>query len=206
MAPQALGTASQTKVLINSSLQFTNTSNSFADSIFYTWYWDDGNPTDTVLSKAGQSYTFLEERDYNIVLGAYYAGDPVLESDPGCMDSIIIPVFVTSEVIIHFPSAFSPLDLATVQNASPCALDGDYHNDCFGPIGSLSARNVNSFEFIVFNRYGDALFKTDDYTGRWDGTYNDGTIAPPDIYAYMLRITDNLDQEFKVSGTFMLLR
>ena len=206
MAPQALGSASQPKVLINSSLQFTNTSNSFADSIFYTWYWDDGNPIDTVLNKAGQSYTFLEERDYNIVLGAYYAGDPVLESDPGCMDSIIIPVFVTSEVIIHFPSAFSPLDLATVQNTSPCALDGDYHNDCFGPIGSLSARNVNSFEFIVFNRYGDALFKTDDYTGRWDGTYNDGTIAPPDIYAYMLRITDNLDQEFKVSGTFMLLR
>jgi len=160
MAPQALGAASQPKVLINSSLQFTNTSNSFADSIFYTWYWDDGSPTDTVLNKAGQSYTFLEERDYNIVLAAYYAGDPVLESDPGCMDSIIIPVFVTSDTLAGIDFLTTEVNVypnpASTQLNVEIDMSGDY---------TVSLTNINGqMVFTQANVVDDLQIDISDFT------------------------------------------
>jgi len=55
---------------------------------------------------------------------------------------------------VHFPNAFSP--------------NNDAQNDEFKPI----AYGVAEFNMKVWNRYGELVFETNDYTMGWNGEFN----------------------------------
>jgi gliding motility-associated-like protein len=44
--------------------------------------------------------------------------------------------------------------------------------------------NVEEYEMIIFNRWGEELFRTNDTSKGWDGTYN-GTPPKQDIYIWV---------------------
>uniref|UniRef100_UPI000371A544 T9SS C-terminal target domain-containing protein n=1 Tax=Anaerophaga thermohalophila TaxID=177400 RepID=UPI000371A544 len=65
----------------------------------------------------------------------------------------------------------------------------------------------DNFSFIVFNRWGNTVYKQDEFTGEWDGTSNAGiTIGkklPSGTYYYVITIRDI---NKKVSGYFYIVR
>jgi gliding motility-associated-like protein len=68
---------------------------------------------------------------------------------------------------LWFPNVFTP--------------NYDGLNDRFRPV---SLRVIGSFQILIFNRWGQKLFESNDpYTG-WDGTYN-GNICPDGVYYYI---------------------
>lgn len=88
---------------------------------------------------------------------------------------------VVSEVLVsdcqvcfvEFPNIFSP--------------NGDGINDLFVP---LSDCNFVEFEFLIFDRWGNLVFKTTDISNGWDGKYFlSQELANVGTYAYLLKYT-----------------
>ncbi len=63
-------------------------------------------------------------------------------------------VILSEECYEYFPNAFTP--------------NGDGKNDYFR---ILNASNLTDYSLIIYNRWGQIVFETNDYSKGWDGTY-----------------------------------
>ncbi|MFO8054675.1 MAG: gliding motility-associated C-terminal domain-containing protein, partial [Bacteroidales bacterium] len=89
------------------------------------------------------------------------------------------------------PNAFSP--------------NNDGKNEEFGPLGQF--KNVTDYEFMIFDRWGNLQFYTNDYNEHWDGTaMNSNTPAPTGTYVYKIRITEGKFEPIELQGTVILIR
>ncbi len=95
--------------------------------------------------------------------------------------------------VIFVPNAFTP-------------GNRDGQNDIFKPVTN---DHVDGYEFLVFNRWGQLIFSSNNPNEGWDGTYN-GSVVQMDVYTYQLSynyISDNggLTKESRV-GRFSLIK
>ncbi|OIR00585.1 hypothetical protein GALL_172750 [mine drainage metagenome] len=106
-----------------------------------------------------------------------------------CYKSFKNSITVLPNCYIAVPSAFTP--------------NGDGLNDYLYP---LNAYKADHLIFRVFNRFGQIVFETRDWTVKWDGTYK-SLQQPSGTYVWTLDYTD-MDTGKKVSkkGTTVLLR
>ena len=88
-------------------------------------------------------------------------------------DSIKVKLY-NGEGNIYVPNAFTP--------------NGDGLNEIFKPISDVSSYNY--YRFLVFNRWGEKLFDTDDSNSGWDGTFG-GKICLHDVYMWTLNVKSN---------------
>lgn len=88
-----------------------------------------------------------------------------------CIDSDTLKITVNSASnLLLMPTAFTP--------------NGDQVNDVWSPL------RLNDFpegELFVYNRWGQCVFHTKDYSQPWDGTFN-GAPVMPGVYSYRLLI------------------
>ncbi|MEO6613500.1 MAG: PKD domain-containing protein [Chitinophagaceae bacterium] len=162
------------------TIHFDNKSSGGIDS----WKWDFGNGnTSTIKTPVGFYYAELgRDALYTITLIAY-------NSVMNCGDTVRKVVKALSHCHINVPSAFTP--------------NGDGLNDFLYPLNAVKA---DQLEFKVYNRYGQLVFFTRDWTRKWDGRIR-GILQDTGIYAWMLRYTDR-DRREKIflKGTTLLLR
>src|ERR1017187_5901086 len=90
----------------------------------------------------------------------------------GCTDSISGLVTITMDYEFYVPSAFTP--------------NGNGTNDWFSGVG----RNVTNYQMLIFDRWGELLFSSNDMGNGWDGTFN-GSQCKQDTYIYEITFTDN---------------
>ena len=114
-------------------------------------------------------------------------------------DSITTDLTQVDHIIAHYkeqeilsnvfiPNAFSP--------------NGDNNNDVMF-IHGLDP--LQSFEFIVFNRWGQQVFSTTSMSIGWDGK-TEGKENPSDVYAYMIKVTNPDGSSESKSGNITLMR
>lgn len=91
-------------------------------------------------------------------------------TDAGCIgiDSVYIIISEFPEECLYIPNAFTP--------------NYDGLNDVFR---ALSACPVGEFKMLIFNRWGEMIFESDDISRGWDGTKN-GVPCPGDGYVYKI--------------------
>lgn len=106
----------------------------------------------------------------------------------GCRDTTTKKIFIAPDVIYYMPSAFTPND--------------DNINETFKPIGLAFAIN---YKFIVFNRWGEILFNTDNPQNGWDGKF-DGELVEQDLYFYRLEFVGVDELRHEEKGNIMILR
>lgn len=141
-----------------------------------SWTWY----LDTVvLTGPTFEYDFSRPGDYKVL--------QVVTSDFGCVDSIEITVAVETDFYLYIPEAFTP--------------DGDGLNECF----EIKGVGFEGYEFIVFDRWGNEMFHTDDMNECWDGTYK-GKQAPIGVYNYRLIANLPFDEIKVLTGTLNILR
>lgn len=106
----------------------------------------------------------------------------------GCtdIDSVLIAVIKQPKLIV--PNGFSP--------------NGDGQNDLFG-IGFQKGLILE--EMMVFDRWGDLVFQTNDVTTGWNGIHN-GTPASIGNYVYLIRGKTLEGDPFLHKGNVTLLR
>lgn len=106
------------------------------------------------------------------------------ESEHGCRDSASIVLKIIPRPLGNLlPNVFTP--------------NGDNHNDVWIPTRG-TAFPVG--ELFVYNRWGECVYHTDDYTQPWDGK-SKGKKVPSGVYAYKLIIS----KRFKFHGSVTIL-
>lgn len=80
--------------------------------------------------------------------------------------------------------------------------NGDGLNDEFKPIFSFIPTH---YEFKVFNRWGNILFETGDYSKPWKGKEMNGNSAPAGAYIYYVKIQTPNEQIFEQKGSVMVI-
>ncbi len=107
----------------------------------------------------------------------------------GCKSSGSIDVDVHYR--IYAPSAFSP--------------NGDGLNDEFEIFGL--GTDLRSFELIIYDRWGNDVFTSDDSRYNWNGSlHNSGEILPLEVYTWMVKITYSTGQSVIDKGNVTLLK
>jgi gliding motility-associated-like protein len=107
----------------------------------------------------------------------------------GCDSTIAQQIWVKPMYRIHFPNAFTPTD----QNSN---------NDVFLPVTT----GVAEFDMIIFNRWGEILFKSTQAQNGWNGKDKDGNFHLPGNYLYYINIIDVEGVRYEYSGNVLLLR
>ncbi len=110
-------------------------------------------------------------------------------SDSGCVawDSVHITVIPTYEIFI--PNVFTP--------------NGDGANDYFEVFGNKES--WKQFNVMVFNRWGEKVYESNDMNFKWDGYYK-GLLQNPGVYVYTVKLVflDNyVPKLYKGSVTLM---
>jgi gliding motility-associated-like protein len=150
------------------------------DDCEYSWDWPSGT-----LSVDGDATVIAtpDELGPNIYT--------VNVDQNGCSADLSVEVFVRStlcdEPHIFMPNAFSP--------------NNDGENDRLRVRGSF----IDSYQLMIYNRWGEEVFSAESLGQSWDGTYK-GEQLPPDIYGYYLQVNCPNGQVFTKQGNITLLR
>lgn len=148
-----------------------------------SWLWDFGNGrTSTVQNPPLQTYVeSAATREETIRL--------IIRNSYGCADTATQKIKVINNCYIAVPSAFTP--------------NNDGLNDYLYPLNAYKAANLR---FSVYNRFGQRLFFTTDWTRKWDGTFN-GQGADSGTYVWILTyINTDTNKQVEQKGTSILIR
>jgi len=129
-----------TVALINTNVQFTDSSLVSPFSPLTNIFWDFGDGTTSTDNNP--LHVYADTGTYTIT----YA----IVNEEGCTDTITKSIKIIDKVII--PNAFSP--------------NGDNINDLFFIENLEAFKNVT---LRIFNRWGRLLYQSDNYVNDWDG-------------------------------------
>jgi gliding motility-associated-like protein len=161
-------------------VQFQNTSigaNSF--------YWNIANVIGT--TETNPTYSFTQ---YGFAYVTLYA-----TNEFGCTDTLIKLISIKNDYGFWVPNAFSPND--------------DGLNDVFRPIASKYGfeDEMKSYEFDIFDRWGEKMFSTRDFLTGWNGAkFNKGEVAKNDIYVWKIRYKDATGKAHYITGHVTLIK
>ena len=138
------------------------------NAVTFSWAFADlGTSTD-------RSPTFF----FPSGLGAVYTVCLTAADANGCSNEICFPVPIFDLLMVNVPNAFTP--------------NGDGINDDFLPIFNLPW--VVDYKFMVFNRWGEQIFGTDQPGKPWNGSYSD-VVSKEEVYVWKLICRDHLSGE-----------
>lgn len=147
--------------------EFDGTINFYDESIdanSYAWNFGDGSTS----TDQNPSNTYTEIGNFPVVL--------VVTSQFGCIDSTVHYIDVVPVPTIYVPNTFTP--------------DGDGINDLFFPV--LYGHDQSEYEFYVFDRWGQVVFKSTTPGEGWDGSINGMQVnSKTDVYVWKLIVNNN---------------
>jgi gliding motility-associated-like protein len=129
------------------------------------WFWqfgDNGTSTDP-----NPMWTYQDTGTYTVM-------QVVSGPNGACPDTAYSEVVISAELLVWIPNTSSP--------------NGNGNNDEFIPVFS-EVTYVSEFEMMIFDRWGNMIYKTADENLGWDGTWK-GTKVQEDTYIYKVRMRD----------------
>lgn len=153
---------------------------SIGNIVSYRWDFKDGTIS-TEKDPGPKKYPLTSEHIYPVSL--------VVTSDIGCHDTAVNSIRVLFSCYIAVPNAFTP--------------NGDGLNDYLYPLNAYKADNLL---FRVYNRAGQLVFESKDWTEKWDGTFKN---EPQDagVFVWTLQYTHrDTGKHFFLKGSAVLIR
>ncbi len=149
----------------------------FTDATDYAvaWEWNFGDGLTSGLQNP--EHTYYVHGTFPVQLIAYSA--------EGCADTVVKNVEIIESLLFYMPTAIN------VRHPG---------NDEFYPKGS--GVDLLSYEMTVFNRWGEEVFRTNDFYERWQGRYNNnkGDYVPQGVYAWIVTLKDKWGKDHSFSG------
>jgi gliding motility-associated-like protein len=140
-------------------IYFENNSTTTGNS---TYLWDLGDGTTS-------NFYFVTNQYQDT---GYYDVSLTVTNQFGCSDISNNIIVINPEFFMFVPNTFTP--------------DDDPFNPNFIPI--ISGHDEQSYELLIFNRWGEVLFESHDINVGWDGKYNN-TICKSDTYIWKITIS-----------------
>jgi gliding motility-associated-like protein len=119
-----------------------------------TYAWDFGD---------GDTSTAQSVRHVYALPGSYLVSLTVT-TDEGCVQFFQRLIEVKSDLVLWIPEAFTP--------------NGDGVNDMY----TVSVTGHEKFEMLIYNRWGELVFQSEDPALGWNGTMANGAPAPTGVY------------------------
>jgi large repetitive protein len=159
------------------NVDFTNLS---TNAVSYVW--DFAGLDTSIIMHPSYNFNDVEAGDYLICLEA--------TSAQGCIADTCKYLTLLDEFLVYVPNTFTP--------------DGDGTNDVFLP--SVKGMEDEEYEFMIFNRWGDVIFFSNNKEIGWDGTHNNQK-SKEDVYVWKIkgRIKNSGDSR-EMRGHITLLR
>jgi gliding motility-associated-like protein len=166
-------------------------------------YCDEGEITiDATITDFDGELSYLWSNGVTEAINTYVGepGDHWVEVTNQC-ETIIREFTIIDDSDVSFniqenfamPNAFSP--------------DGDDQNDTFGPI--LEELELIDYQFIIYNRWGQKVFESDDPDLAWDGRVNGKAVAI-DVYLWKLNartvICDGFEEDIILRGEVTVVK
>ena len=146
------------------------------------YFWDFGT--------GDNSFDF--EPVYTFPDTGYFAVTLIATSENHCDDTIQKMIFISPDVVLYFPNAFSP--------------NGDGLNDEFMPIGAYQ-KYIENYSLTIWDRWGGKVFETERVDEAWFGNkFNTGNILPQGVYVYKYYFTNPRGKVFEGRGTVTLIK
>jgi len=143
-----------------------------------SWSWDFGDKTTS--NQASPVHTYKAKGLYTVTLRAY--------NQSVCTDSMVKTVEILPEFTIYIPNAFTP--------------NGDGKNDIFTGKGE----EIDTFEMMIFDRWGELIYSTDDIHKGWDGRAKDGNlVSQMGVYVYKVLVKDTRNKRHNFVGSVSLI-
>lgn len=148
-----------------------------------SWLWDLGNGnTSSNANPPVQFYT-------SMVPLSRVPVSLVVSSVNGCTDTLTRLISVPDNCFIAVPNAFTP--------------NRDGLNDFLYPLNAWKAKDLL---FRVYNRYGQLVWETRDWSQKWDGRTG-GVPAPSGSFVWILQYTEaDSAKRIVQKGTTLLIR
>jgi len=147
------------------------------------WHWDFGNGNTSLLQQPPQQTYPYSTAIRNVPVQL------IVTNNLGCMDTTVRQIKVVGNCYIAVPNAFTP--------------NKDGLNDYLYPLNAYKAKDLI---FKVYNRFGQLLFQTTDWTNKWDGSFK-GQPADPATYVWLLQYTHtDTGNRVEQKGTTILIR
>jgi len=110
----------------------------------------------------------------------------------GCVDSLTKLLTIDPELQWYVPNSFSPNE--------------DGINDIWKPIGET--HDLNDFRLSIFNRWGEQMFFTTDYSKGWNGTDSgSGYYVDAGVYSYLIKFSSRTTEEkYEITGHITVIR
>jgi gliding motility-associated-like protein len=142
----------------------------------YQWYLNG----DSITSATNQTYTVAQNGTYTVK--AYLNCGCKVFSNEIAIDTSFL------EDVLIIPNVFDP------NNPDPV-------NQTFHVIGT----GIKTLDFIVYDRWGEKVFETNDVNKGWEGTL-DGEKLSTAVFVYYVKATFNDGKEIEKKGNVTLIR
>ena len=126
-------------------------------------FWGDG----TSSFNCDTTHTYSQIGLYTLM--------QVVQNNYGCTDTAYDQVFIYPGFMFWLPNAFSP--------------NNDGLNDVFMP----KLFGVYNYDFMIFDRWGEKIFETEDLLTGWNGFYKD-KLCEQGVYVYKISFFDEVDK------------
>lgn len=130
------------------------------------------------------TYSFSDDGVYNFKVR--------LDNGPCYMEQeLVVVVTECSGIVYWVPNTFTP--------------DNNEVNQVFGPV-MTDGYDINDFSFIIFNRWGEIVWESNDPHAMWDGRYG-YKMCPDGVYTWKLQFSVfGNDSKISDNGQIILIR
>jgi gliding motility-associated-like protein len=182
--PEAAFSAPLATSIFSPAIQYTDESTIASPGVISSWSWNfgDNGAKDNVSTLQNPSHTFSAEGEYCAQL--------TVQSTKGCTSVSNLCIVIEPEFTFFIPNGFTPND--------------DGINDEFYGVGSF----INTYEMLIYDRWGNMIFYTDDQEKHWNGGVNNNSadIVQEDVYVYVVNLTDFKERKHKYIGKVTIVK
>ena len=173
--PTAIFNANPTSFMEGHTVRF----NDFSIGSVVTWVYDFGD--------GGYAHTQTASHEYNEA-GEYWVVLTVTDRN-NCVDTAMTLITVVPDVVIYIPNAFTPNDNGV--------------NDVWMPV--ISNYGNEFYEVIIYSRWGEMVFKSNDPHVGWNGKVNGKTVEAG-VFTYRITYSDVFNKKYIKTGTVTVVR
>lgn len=156
--------------------EVTFTDNSWDDIKSHFWYFGDGT-TSTINNPV---HVFKDEP-------VTYKTFLVVKNIYGCADTAVREIKIEQIPVIYVPNAFTP--------------NADGLNDIFYAKGIA----ITDFKMMIFDRWGEKIFESNDISNGWDGTIK-GKEIKNDTYTWTIDYSTYKVKASRITGHVTLMK
>ena len=109
-------------------------------------------------------------------------------TDRGCVFNAGVAVIIRNDAFVRVPTAFSP--------------NGDGIND---ELRAIPFNIAELHTFVIYNRWGQKVFETNDFSQGWDGTHEE-KLQNTGVYVYMVKAVTVEGREIIEKGNVSMIR